>query len=100
MKIQFIIKPAKTALSSVKSNKSNTVVSAWKSMKGISGYQVFYAISPNGPYKSAGTTSKTSYTISKLKSKTTVYVKVRAYKKVDGKNLYGAYSNVIKVKVK
>ncbi len=99
-KVQFIIKPSKTVLSSVKSSKSKSVVASWKSIKGVSGYQVFYATSQNGSYKLAGTTKKTSYTVSKLKSKSTVYVKVRAYKKIDGKNVYGAYSNVIKAKVK
>ena len=98
--IHFIIKPAKVVLSSVKSSKATTGVATWESMKGVSGYQVYYATSEKGSYKLAGTTSKASYTISKLKSKSTVYVKIRAYKKIDGKNVYGAYSNVIKVKVK
>ena len=99
-KIYFVIGPSKTELASVKSSNSKTVATEWKLMDGVSGYQVFYATSPKGSYKLAGTTSKTSYTISKLKSKSTVYVKVRAYKKIDGKNVYGAYSKVIKVKVK
>lgn len=99
-KIYFIIKPSKVSLSSVKNTKSTAAVATWKSMKGVSGYQVFYATSEKGAYKAAGTTSKTSFTITKLKSNSTVYVKVRAYKKIDGKNVYGAYSKVIKVKVK
>lgn len=99
-KIHFIIKPSKVALSSVKSTKSTTAVVNWKSMKGVSGYQVFYATSEKGSYKEVGKTSKTSYTITKQKPNSTIYVKVRAYKKIDGKNVYGAYSKVIKVKVK
>lgn len=42
----------------------------------------------------------TNYTVSKLKSKSTLYVKVRAYKTVSGKTIYGAYSTTVKVKVK
>ena len=99
-KIYFVIKPAKVVLSSVTSSKATTGVATWESMKGVTGYQVSYATSEKGSYKSAGTTTKTSYTISKLKSKSTVYVKVRAYKIIDGKYVYGAYSKVIKVKVK
>lgn len=99
-KIYFIIKPSKVTLSSVKGAKSTTAVVAWKPIKGVTGYQVFYATSEKGSYKAVGKTSKLSYTLKKQKSNSTIYVKVRAYKKIDGKNVYGAYSNVIKVKVK
>ena len=45
-------------------------------------------------------TTKTSYTISKLKKGKTYYVRIRAYK-VDstGKKVYGKYTSVKKVKV-
>lgn len=99
-KVSFVIKPPKTEVVSVKSQEAKTAVVSWKSIKGITGYRVYYATSKNGSFKLAGTTSKTNYTIKKLKSKSTVYVKVRAYKKINDKNVYGAYSNVIKGKVK
>ena len=44
--------------------------------------------------------STTSATIKKLKSKKTYSVKIRAYKKIDGKKIYGDYSKVKKIKVK
>ena len=100
VKIYFIIKPAKVGLSSVKSSKAKTGVATWKSMEGVTGYKVYFKTSEKGSYKLAGKTKKASYKISKLKSNSTVYVKVRAYKLIDGEYVYGAYSKVIKVKVK
>ena len=45
-----------------------------------------------------GSSKKT--TIKKLAKGKTYYVKVRAYKTVDGKKVYGAWSSVKSVKVK
>ena len=44
--------------------------------------------------------STVSYTDSRLKSKKNYYYKVRAYRTVNGKNVYGSYSAVKKVKTK
>ena len=46
------------------------------------------------------TTSKTTYTIKKLKKGKTYYVKVRPYKKVAGKKVYGKWTNAKKVKIR
>ena len=51
-------------------------------------------------YKYIGRTTNNSYTIKKLKAGTTYSFKVRAYKSVDGKNRYGAYSSVLKTATK
>ncbi len=98
--IYFVIKPAKAVLSSLKSSKATTGVVTWKSMQGVSGYQVYYKTSVKDSYKLAGTSKKTSFTISELKSKSTVYVKVRAYTVINGKKVYGNFSDMKKVKVK
>lgn len=42
-------------------------------------------------------TSKATVTVKKINVKKTYYVKVRAYKLIDGKVTYGAYSKVKKV---
>lgn len=44
--------------------------------------------------------SKTKVKISKLKKKKKYYVRVRAYKSVSGKKVYGAWSKVKTVKTK
>ena len=51
-------------------------------------------------FRTLKNTTKTTYTIKSLKSKKKCYVKVRAYKVVKGKKIYGSYSKVLKVTVK
>ena len=43
---------------------------------------------------------KTSVVIKKLKKKKTYYVRVRAYKVVGGRNIYGKWSAVKKIKIR
>lgn len=47
-----------------------------------------------------GATKKLSCSIKKLKKGKTYYFKVKAYTKVDGKNIYSGESKVVAVKVK
>ena len=44
--------------------------------------------------------SAKSKKVTKLKAKTTYYVRVRAYKKINGKKVYSVYSAKLKVKTK
>ena len=76
------------------------VKATWKKLTNISGYQIQYA--PNKKFKKAKrkTVKSTSVTIKKLKKKKTYFVRVRAYKLVDGKKVYGKWSVVKKVKIK
>ncbi len=58
------------------------------------GYQVWKSTKMNSGFKKAFTTTKTSYKNTKgLKKGTKYYYKVRAYKVVDGKNVYSDWSN-------
>ncbi|MGN0527706.1 MAG: hypothetical protein ACI4IE_01130, partial [Eubacterium sp.] len=59
---------------------------------------VYRATSKNGKYTKVATTSKTSYTNSKLKSKKTYYYKVVAYSSNSSYN--SAYSKVVSAKTK
>ena len=65
-------------------------------------YQVYYGKKAGS--KSAttrlATTSKLSYSKSRLSSGKTYYFRVRAYKKVNGKNVYGEPCTVKGVKIK
>lgn len=68
-----------------------------------SGYVIYRATSKNGKYKKIATVKSgktTSYKSGKLKSGKTYYYKIRAYKTVNGEKVYGAYSNIKKVKIK
>ena len=71
---------------------------SWNKVTGATGY-VIYMQDEFGDYNKLGSTTKTSYTKKSLKKGKTYYFRVRAYKTVDGTNIYGGYKTV-KVKVK
>lgn len=81
--------------------KSSMKVS-WKKVSGADGYQIYRSKTKNGKYAKIKTASKksTSYKSINLTAKKTYYVKVRAYKKVNGKNVYGNFSAVKAIKTK
>ena len=99
----FAINPKKVSSLKLKAGKKQLTVS-WKKDSKVGGYEIVYATSKN--FKSGKKTVKITKAstakkvISKLKSKKTYYVKVRAFKKVGGKTYYGAYTSVKSVKVK
>lgn len=89
-----------TGVKAVRKTSKKAVVS-WKKVTGAAGYQVKYSLKKN--LKSAKTKNvakKTKLTITGLKKNKVYYVKVRAYKKANGKKVYGAYSKVVKIKKK
>ena len=95
--------PAKAAISSVKNSASKTAKITWEKVSGASGYEIYRATSKNGQYKKVTTIKKggtVSYKNTKLKKGKTYYYKVRAYRTVNGKKVYGAYSSVKSVKIK
>lgn len=96
----FIIAPAKAGVSKIKKGKKSLKVTVKNQKKtGITGYQIAYSTKKNKSFKTT-TTTKTSKTIKKLKAYKTYYVKVRGYKVIDGKKVYGPYSSVKKMKTK
>ena len=98
-------KVGKATLKSLKSLKSKQATLVWTPVSGANGYQVKYSTSKKFTKK----TTK-SVTVKKQKSKKVIlkklkkgkkyYVKLRAYKTVNGKKIFGAYSKVKTVKVK
>lgn len=75
----------------------------WKKVTGASGYQVYRSLKKTKSFKKVKTITKGStvkYTNKKLKKGKRYYYKVRAYRNVGGKKVYGAYSAVKSVKVK
>lgn len=63
----------------------------WSKVKGASGYTVY--MRKNGKYNKLGDCKGTSYTVKKLPNATRENFKVRAYKTVKGKKVYGKYSS-------
>ena len=89
-------KPATPTVKATAGSKQATI--SWNKVTGATGY-VVYMQDEFGDYEKLGSTKKTSYTRKKLTKGKTYYFRVRAYKTVDGKNIYGGYKTV-KVKVK
>lgn len=86
------------ASAKLKADKKKVTVKIKKTS--VSGYQIKYASNKNLKKAKTRNTKKTIYTIKPLRSKKKCYVKVRAYKIVKGKKIYGSYSKVLKVTVK
>ena len=84
--------PAKVKISSAKNLKGKKIAIKWKKVKKATKYQVKAVLGSKAITK---TTTKTSYTIKKLKRKKTYKIYVRAY----NKSGYGKWSKAKKVKV-
>lgn len=72
----------------------------WKKLNSAKGYEISYALKSNFKGAKKVTTTKTKKTLTKLKSGKKYYVRVRAYKNVNGKKVYTKYSTILSVKVK
>lgn len=79
---------------------SKTAVLEWSKVKGADGYQVYASDSKNGTYTRIKITKGTGATDESLLTGKTRYYKVRAYRKVNGKAVYGSFSKIKKVTVK
>lgn len=99
-------KPATPNLTGLRATKSGHKIKAtWKKVGGsASGYQIYWAKDKNFKKMVSKTTvsgqKKTSYTGKNFTKGKRYYVKVRAYKTVNGNKIYGAWSNVRNVKAK
>ncbi len=84
----------------VKSLKKNKVKITWKKVKGVKGYQIQYALNKKFTKKKKSVFAKgNNKTIKNLKKKT-YYLRVRSYKVVRKKKIYGKWSDTKKVKNK
>lgn len=79
---------------------SGKVSLSWKEISGATGYVVYMSEKKDSGFEKIGSTTKLSCTIKNLKKGKTYYFKVKAYIKVDGKNIYSDATKAIAVKVK
>ena len=99
-------KPATPNLTGLSATKSGHKIKAtWKKVGGsASGYQIYWAKDKNFKKVVSKTNvsgqKKTSYTGKNFTKGKRYYVKVRAYKTVNGNKIYGAWSKVRNVKAK
>lgn len=85
----------------VKSSKTRTATVTWKAVSGASGYDVYYGTSKAKVTSTVKKGTKAlTVTKTKLTKNKTYYFRVRAYKVINGKKVYTAYSSVKSVKVK
>ena len=85
-------KPAKVTKVKLKSPKKKQLKVTWKKIKGAK-YQVQYSLKKSmKKAKTKKNIKKNNVTIKKLKSNKKYYVRVRAYKTVNGKTYLGKWS--------
>lgn len=92
-------KPAAPKIT-LKSKKSKQATISWKKISGASGYEIYRSTKSKSGFKKIATTSKTSYTNTKLTSKKRYYYRVRAYRTVNGTKIYSSYSTTKYVTIK
>ena len=94
---------ARVSLRSVKNSQKRSARVLWRRVKGAEGYVIQYASNSkfkgvkNVTVKKAGAAQKT---IKKLKSGKKYYVRVKAYRMVEGKKIFTKYSYKKSVKIK
>lgn len=96
-------KPARVKKLKVKRKSRAKASLKWKRVKNANGYQIAIKKGKKGKFKVVKTIKKgkkVRYIKSKLKVGKVYYIKVRAYKKVNGKRVYGRYSKVKKYRIK
>lgn len=100
----FKIVPKKAVLSKLTSPKAKTIKVTWKKDTQADGYQIQYARNAKFTSGKCNIIVEKKTTVSKnipnLKKNKKYYVRVRAYKKIDGKKCYGAWSKAAQVKCK
>ena len=95
-------KLARVSTSGITAERRKATVK-WKSVKQASGYVIYRSTSKSSGFKAVKTVKKgsaLSFTNYKLRSGRNYYFKIRAYKVVNGKRVYGSYSYVKRITVK
>ena len=99
--IETAIAPKKAVIKKVKATgKKKVKIIVKKTSEKINGYEVILSTKKNFKKAKKVTTKKNIVTVRKLKASKKYFVKVRAFKKVGNKKIYGKYSTVKKVIVK
>ena len=98
--VEAVTKPAKASCTA-KSAGSGSIEVSWKAVGGASGYEIYSSSNGSDYVKSAKVGgSKKSAIVSGFEPYSLRMVKVRAYKTVNGKTSYGAFSQAVMVIVR
>ena len=101
-KVTFSIGPKGTTISKLTAGKKKITV-RWKKQKNATGYQIAYSRKSSFSFwedKIIKGNRTAKHTLKGLKAKKTYYVRIRTYKRVNGKNYYSPWSKAKKVKTK
>lgn len=74
----------------------NSVTLEWDSVENATGYLIYCSEKSNGTYKKVADTTYLAKRIQGLSRNTTYYFKIRAYRKIGERTVYGPYSFSIK----
>lgn len=99
--VSVTIPVSKPRISSIVSKSYNSIELTWDKVSDSSSYIIYRSTDKDKGYKSLGTIEPSSnviYTDSNLTTGTTYYYKVRAYKNVDGKQIFSSYSDYKSIK--
>lgn len=98
--VEAVTKPAKASCTA-KSAGSGSIEVSWKAVRGASGYEIYSSSNGSDYVKSAKVGgSHKSAIVSGFEPYSLRMVKVRAYKTVNGKTSYGAFSQAVMVIVR
>jgi len=76
----------------------NGIKLTWSAVAGVTRYEVYRSASKSSGYRRVWITTTRSYSNTGLATGRTYYYKVRAYRLVSGKKVYGPYSTVVSAK--
>lgn len=103
-KVSVAVTPPKEKITSVTSPASGKVKVTWKKFPNANGYQVQAALDKDFTKDKRSIvlkgSSNTGRTITGMLRGKTYYVRVRAYKTVDGSKIYGSFSDIKSVVIK
>ena len=100
MTVHYYIRPAKMAISNISSKKQSLMIS-WKKHLGVTAYRIAYRRKGTSKYRYITCKSTTTKKIiTSLKKGKSYQIRIRAYKQIDGRKYYGAYSTLKSIKIK
>lgn len=98
--VKKVTKPQRVKITRAKNIKKRKISLKFKKVKGAKGYQIRWCDNRKFRGYLQKRTTKTSYTLKKLRKKKTYSIKVRAYKLSGKRKVYGAWSKVKRVKIR
>lgn len=102
-RLETVTKPDSIKIKSISRKTSTKATVKWNVVNNGEGYVIYLSTSPKGGYKEVAAIrkkTKATYTISGLKKGKAYYIRIFAYKKLNGKTWYGNYGTTKKINKK